>query len=66
VPSADAAQVLGTRRGGKRHEKYIVDLGKGTCEVKESMWRSLTDGQKVKIEVRARSEALVCDTIQPR
>jgi hypothetical protein len=30
------------------------------------MWKKLSDGQKVKIEVRARSGDLVCDTIKPK
>ena len=68
VPPADVSSpAIGAKRQGARTEKLYVDFGKkGTCDVSESMWRKLSDGQKVKIEVRARSGNLVCDTIQPK
>jgi hypothetical protein len=67
LPPADALPLLGMRRAGARTEKLIVDFGKGkSCPVSEAMWKQLADGQKVKIEVRASSGDLVCDTIKPK
>jgi hypothetical protein len=67
APPADNLPMLGQKRSGAKTEKLIVDFGKkGSCEVSEAMWKKLSDGQKVKIEVRARSEELVCDTIKPK
>ncbi|HEY5948386.1 MAG TPA: hypothetical protein VIV40_22975, partial [Kofleriaceae bacterium] len=66
-PPSDALPMLGVKRAGARTEKLIVDFGKGkSCAVSEAMWKKLADGQKVKVEVRARSGDLVCDTIQPK
>jgi hypothetical protein len=67
VPPSDNLPILGNKRAGAKTEKHIVDFGKkGSCDVSEAMWKKLSDGQKVKIEVRARSGDLVCDTIQPK
>jgi len=67
VPLPDALPMLGAKRSGAKTEKLIVDLGKGkACAVSDAMWKKLADGQKVKIEVRARSGDLVCDTIQAK
>jgi hypothetical protein len=67
APPADNLPMLGQKRSGAKTEKHIVDFGKkGSCEVSEAMWKKLSDGQKVKIEVRARSGDLVCDTIKPK
>jgi hypothetical protein len=66
-PPKDTAQTLGARRSGAQDEKLYVDLGKlGACAVSEAMWKKLADGQKVKLDVRARSGEPVCDTIQPK
>jgi hypothetical protein len=67
LPAADVQAMIGAKRSGARNEKLILDFGKGkSCPVTEAMWKKLTDGQKVKIEVRARSGDLVCDTIQAK
>jgi hypothetical protein len=67
APLSDALPVLGARRAGARTERLVLDFGKDqSCEVKEATWKKLADGQKVKIEVRARSGDLVCDTIQAK
>ena len=67
VPLSDALPVLGARRAGARTERLVLDFGKDkSCEVDETTWKKLVDGQKVKIEVRARSGDLVCDTIQAK
>ncbi|HEY5922361.1 MAG TPA: hypothetical protein VIV11_11855 [Kofleriaceae bacterium] len=67
VPPSDGLPLLGTKRAGARTEKLVLDFGKGkACAVPEATWKKLADGQKVKIEVRARSGDLVCDTIQPK
>ncbi len=67
APPSDALPVLGARRAGARNERLVLDFGKDkSCEVNEATWKKLADGQKVKIEVRARSGDLVCDTIQAK
>lgn len=67
VPLADPPALLGARRAGAKTEKLVLDFGKGkACPVSEGTWKKLADGQKVKIEVRARSGELVCDTIQAK
>ena len=68
VPGTDALPMLGAKRSGAKTEKFIVDFakGKGSCAVPEATWRKLTDGQKVKIEVRATTGDLVCDTIKAK
>ena len=68
VPGSDAIPMLGAKRSGAKTEKFIVDFakGKGSCAVPEATWRKLTDGQKVKIEVRATTGDLVCDTIKAK
>lgn len=67
APLGDALPVLGARRAGARTERLVLDFGKDkSCEVDETTWKKLVDGQKVKIEVRARSGDLVCDTIQAK
>lgn len=65
--SDNVSAVLGAKRAGAKTEKLILDFGKGkSCAVPESTWKQISDGQKVKIEVRARSGDLVCDTIRAK
>ena len=67
APPADNLPILGNRRSGAKTEKLMVDLGKrGSCDVPESTWTQIRDGQQVKLEVRARSGNLVCDTIKAK
>ena len=64
LPPANAAPVLGTRRAGARTETLTLDLGGGrTCDVDDPTWRKYADGQKVKVEVRARSDEVVCGSL---
>lgn len=63
LPPAEAQQVLGARRQGKRTTTYILDFGGQTCEVSEATWNKYADGQKVSVEARARSGKLVCSSL---
>lgn len=64
VPAADAAAQLGAIRGGARTETLTLDFGKaGSCDVSDATWRKYKDGDKVKAEVRARSEQIVCGSL---
>jgi hypothetical protein len=64
APPADTAATIGATRSGARTEKLVLDFGSGnTCEVSDAIWRKYTDGQKVKLEVRARSGAVVCSSL---
>ncbi len=61
---ADVPATLGARRAGARAEKLTLDLGGDqTCEVSAETWRKYSDGQKVKVEVRARSGDVVCSSL---
>ncbi len=62
LPSVQANDFLGAKRQGKRTETYILVFDGKRCEVPEAKWRGFTDGQAVKVEVRARSGELVCDS----
>jgi hypothetical protein len=63
LPADGAPAVLGNKRAGPRTEKLILDLGSDSCEVGDSVWRKYSDGQKVKVEVRARSGHIVCSSL---
>jgi hypothetical protein len=63
APGSNIAPVLGARRAGPRTEKLVLDLGGQTCEVSDAVWRKYTDGQQVKVEVRARSGEIVCSSL---
>ncbi len=64
VPPADTPPLLGARRAGAKTEKLVLDFGDaGTCDVPDATWRKLADGQKVKVEVRARSGDVVCSSL---
>jgi hypothetical protein len=64
APPADTTAMIDAKRSGARSEKLVLDFGKaGTCEVSDAIWRKYTDGQKVKVEVRARSGAVVCSSL---
>jgi hypothetical protein len=63
VPAADVPAMLGAKRSGPRTEKLILDFGGDSCEVSDAKWRKYKDGDKVKVEVRARSGAVVCDSL---
>ena len=64
VPPADTAALLGARRSGARAETRTLDFGDaGTCDVDDATWKKYSDGQKVKVEVRARSGEVVCGSL---
>ena len=55
---------VGAKRAGARTEKLMLDFGKdGDCTVSDAVWQKLKDGAKVKLEVRASSGDLVCDSL---
>ena len=64
----DAPLVLGARKQGARIEKLYLDIkkksGDDSCDVAESVWRKLKDGQKLEVTVRARSDNVVCDSLE--
>ncbi|HEY3802023.1 MAG TPA: zinc ribbon domain-containing protein [Kofleriaceae bacterium] len=56
--------LAGNRRAGARTETLTLDFGDaGTCDVDDPTWRTYSDGQKVKLEVRARSGGVVCGSL---
>jgi hypothetical protein len=64
LPPADTAAAFGAKRQGARAEKLYLDFSnKQACEVADAAWRKYTDGQKVKVEVRARSGEIVCSSL---
>ena len=63
LPPPTAAAVLGARRQGPRTEVDTLVLGTSRCDVSDSIWRKYTDGQAAKVDVRARSGAIVCDSL---
>jgi ethanolamine ammonia-lyase small subunit len=60
---ADTPATFGARRQGARGEKLVIDFGVDTCTVDDAVWRKYRDGQKVKVEVRARSGDIVCSSL---
>jgi hypothetical protein len=63
VPPPTVAETIGAKRAGKKTEKLIIDFGKQNCEVKDGTWRKYVDGKGYKLEVRARSGDIVCDSL---
>lgn len=63
APPQDAPQVVGSRRARPMREKLILELGKQHCEVSDAVWKKHADGAKVKVQVRASSGSIVCDTL---
>lgn len=64
VPAADVQAQIDAIRSGARTETLYLDFGKtGSCEVDDAKWRKYKDGDKVKLEVRARSGAIVCSSL---
>lgn len=63
VPAADVPAALGATRSAARTETLILDLGGQSCDVSDATWRKYTDGQKVKVEVRASSGKVVCSSL---
>ena len=63
LPAADVPATLGARRAAGRKETLILDFGADSCEVSDATWKKYSDGQKVKVEVRARSGKVVCGSL---
>ena len=60
----DAPATLGAKKQGPRVEKLYLDIkGADACDVADSVWRKYSDGQKVEVQVRARSGDVVCDSL---
>jgi hypothetical protein len=59
----DVPPLTPTSRPGARDEKLTLDFGSDSCDVADAVWRKYTDGQKVTVEVRARSGGVVCDSL---
>ncbi|HLL23766.1 MAG TPA: hypothetical protein VK427_16620 [Kofleriaceae bacterium] len=60
APPPTAAELVGSRRAGRRREQLILEFGDQRCEVSEAVWKKYTDGRRYKVAVRARSGAVVC------
>jgi hypothetical protein len=63
LPAADVPATLGAKRAAGRKETLILQLGADSCEVSDATWKKYSDGQKVKVEVRARSGKVVCGSL---
>ncbi len=64
LPPATAAAVPGARRQGKKLETRSLVFGTKRCDsVSDATWRKYTDGQSAKVDVRARSGEIVCDSL---
>ena len=63
LPPANAPPVIGARRAGTQRQTLTLQLGDKSCEVSEATWRKYKDGDKVTVQVRASSGALVCDSL---
>ncbi len=64
APAAETTASIGATRSGGRKETLVLDFGKGgSCDVSDAIWRKYADGQQVKVEVRARSGAVVCSSL---
>ncbi len=63
LPPPTATPVVGARRQGKRTEVDTLVFGSSRCEVSDSLWRKYTDGQAAKLDIRARSGSIVCDSL---
>lgn len=63
-PANMPGAMLGARRSGARTATYTLEFPGGrTCDVSDSTWKKYSDGQKVKLEVRARSGEIVCSSL---
>ena len=59
----DPPPLAGQRRLGARDETLELELGGERCSVGDATWRKYKDGDTAKVEVRARSGAVVCDSL---
>jgi len=63
LPPADTRASFGAKRAGKKTETLTLEFGTDSCDVSDTVWRKYSDGQKVKVEVRASSGDIVCDSL---
>jgi hypothetical protein len=64
LPPENPAAALGARRQGVRSETLKLDFGaSGDCDVNNAAWTKYSDGQKLKVEVRASSDKVVCGSL---
>jgi hypothetical protein len=64
APPADSRAALGATRQGKRTETLILEFGQhGRCNVSDAVWRKYSDGQRIKVDVRASSNEVACSSL---
>lgn len=64
IPAVDNSMTMGAKRQGARTEHLLLDFGNDrSCAVSDSAWQKTKDGAKLKLEVRASSGDLVCDSL---
>jgi len=63
APPANAPPAIGARRARPERETLTLQLGDQSCDVSGATWRKYKDGDKVKVEVRASSGKIVCDSL---
>src|SRR5690606_14214085 len=63
LPPANAAPVIGARRAGTQRETLTLEFGDQRCAVSDATWRKYKDGDQAKVQVRASSGAIVCDSL---
>ncbi len=63
LPAADTPATFGAKRQGKRTETLTLRFGEQSCDVSDATWRKYVDGKKAKVEVRAASGDIVCDSL---
>jgi hypothetical protein len=64
APPADSRATLGATRQGKRTETLILEFGQqGRCNVSDAVWRKYSDGQRIKVDVRASSGEVACSSL---
>jgi hypothetical protein len=63
APPANIPPAPGARRAGAERQTLTLELGAHRCDVPEATWRKYKDGDKAKVEVRASSGDLVCDSL---
>ncbi|MBX3154409.1 MAG: hypothetical protein KF773_00290 [Deltaproteobacteria bacterium] len=64
APAADTKASIGARREKARAEKLILEFqGGDSCVVSEDKWTKHKDGAKLTVTMKARSEAVQCDSI---
>jgi hypothetical protein len=64
LPPGDTPAAFGARRQGRRTETLTLEFtGAGSCDVGDPVWRRYSDGQTLKVEVRASSGDVVCSSL---